>query len=463
MNLSSLAIKRPIFMTCVLLLIIVVGIFSFKKLPVDLFPDVTFPIVTVTVPYPGAGPKEVETLVSKPLEEELGTISGVKTIRSVNNEGVSVVVAEFTLETDVKYAEQQVRDKVSSAKRKLPDDVEEPTIRRIDPADQPVMMITLKAKLEPGALYDLANEIIRPKLEQVNNVGLVKIVGGRKREIHVELDRAKLARSNLSVSGVAQQLAAAGQNIPSGSVSRESSGIDMVFRTVGEFKTVQEIADAPVSFFGNDVSLTLKNVGKVTDTLEDPATYTFWNGESTLILNLYKQNGANTVAVANAVDKQIQKVGTDLLERYKEAAPELKIVNNQARYISLNVEDVFESITIGILLTILVVYFFLGSMRSTLITGIAIPVSLIGAAALMLVAGFSINIMSLLAFSLAVGLLIDDAIVVRENIFRHMEMGSNAKKAALDGTLEVTLAVIAVTLTIIAVFLPIGFLSGVVG
>lgn len=463
MNLSSLSIKRPVFMTCILLLIMVLGTFAFNKLPIDLFPDVTFPIVTVTVPYPGAGPKEVETLVARPLEEELGTISGVKTIRSTNSEGVSVVVAEFTLETDVKYAEQQVRDKVSAAKRKLPDDTEEPTIRRIDPADQPVMTITLKADMKPGELYDLANEVIRPKLEQVNNVGLVRIVGGRKREIHIELDRKRLADANVSVVGVAQQLAAAGQNIPSGSVSREASGVDMVFRTVGEFNNVQEIENATVSFFGNDRALTLKDLGKVSDTLEDPKTYTYWNGNSTLILELFKQNGANTIAVSNNVQKQIDTVSKDLTQQYAAAKPELKIVNNQARYISLNVMDVFESISIGILLTIIVVYFFLGNLRSTLITGIAIPVSLIGAAALMLMAGFSINIMSLLAFSLAVGLLIDDAIVVRENIFRHLEMGKMPKVAALEGTTEVTLAVVAVTLTIIAVFMPIGFLSGVVG
>lgn len=463
MNLSSLSIKRPVFITCVLLLIIVIGLFSFKKLPVDLFPDVTFPIVTVTVPYPGSGPKEVELLVSKPLEEEIGTISGLKTVRSVNNEGVAIVVAEFTLETDVKYAEQQVRDKVSSARRKLPDDIEEPTIRRIDPSDQPVMMITLKAEMKPGELFDLADQVIRPKLEQVKNVGLVEVVGGRKREIHIELDRKKLSNSNLSASMIANNLAAAGQNIPSGSVSRESNGTDMVFRTVGEFKSVQEIKDSSVSFYGNDVSLTLQNVGKISDTLEDAKTYTFWNGNSTLILNLYKQSGTNTIEVSNNVQKQIDKITTEINERFKDAKPELKIVSNQARYISLNVEDVFESILIGILLTIIVVYFFLGSMRSTLITGVAIPVSLIGAAGLMLVAGFSINIMSLLAFSLAVGLLIDDAIVVRENIFRHMEMGKSARESALIGTTEVTLAVVAVTLTIIAVFLPIGFLSGVVG
>ncbi len=463
MNLSSLAIKRPVFISCVLLLVMVLGAAAFIKLPVDLFPDVTLPVVTVTTPYPGAGPKEIETLVSKPLEEEIGTISGVKTIRSTNLEGTSVVIAEFTLETDVKYAEQQVRDKVSSARKKLPDDVDEPTIRRIDPSDLPILTLTLKADLPMGERFDLADDVVRPKLEQVNSVGLVEVIGGRKREIHVELDRAKLARFNLSVTGIGQKMAMTGQNIPAGSVSRESVGKDMVFRTVGEFESVGAIKNASVNFFGNNRALTLQDVGQVTDTLEDPKSYTFLNGDSTLILNVFKQNGANTVAVSNNIKKKLIAINKELKERYPKANPELTMVSNQARYISLNVEDVQESIGIGILLTILVVYFFLGSIRSTLITGVAIPVSLIGAFGLMAVAGFSINIMSLLAFSLAVGLLIDDAIVVRENIFRHMEMGKGARKAAYDGTVEVTMAVIAVTLTVIAVFMPIGFLSGVIG
>ncbi len=463
MNLASLSIRRPVFITCLLLLLMVLGVASFKKLPVDLFPDVTLPIVTVTTPYPGAGPKEVETLLSKPLEEELGTISGVKTIRSSNLEGTSIVVAEFTLETDIKYAEQQVRDKVSSARRRLPDDIEEPAIRRIDPSDQPIMMLTFKADLPPGKHFDLADDFIRPKIEQIKQVGLVQVIGGRKREIHVELDRKKLNKAQLSVSGISQRLAMTGQNIPAGSVSRESSGQDMVFRTVGEFESVKAVSEAAINFFGNDRALTLQDVGVVRDTLADPTSYTYLNGEVTLLINVYKQSGANTIAVADAVIKASQKINAELKARFPEVKGDLAVVSNQARYISLNVADVQESIFIGILLTILVVYFFLGSMRSTLITGVAIPVSLIGAFFLMSLAGFSINIMSLLAFSLAVGLLIDDAIVVRENIFRHLEMGKPPRQAALEGTVEVTMAVIAVTLTIIAVFMPIGFLSGVIG
>lgn len=463
MSLPELSIKRPVFITCILLLLIVLGIFSFKKLPIDLFPDVTFPVVTVTTPYPGAGPKEVELLVSKPLEEEIGTISGLKSLRSSNREGVSIVVAEFTLETDVKYAEQQVRDKVATAKRKLPDDILEPTVRKLDPSDQPVMMFTLSAELSEAQLYDLANETVRPRIEQVSQVGLVEVLGGRKREIQVELDRNKLTRANLSVSQVAQALAASGQNIPAGSVARESTGIDMVFRTVGEFKSVKAIEEASVSFFGNDRPMILKNLGTVSDGIEDAENYAFWNGKPTVALYVYKQSGANTIAVASNVQKRVAQIAEELKSQMSDKKVELTLVSDQARYIRLNAMDVFEAIVIGIALTVLVVYFFLGSVRSTLITGIALPVSLIGAMTFIWAFGFTLNIMSLLAFSLAVGLLIDDAIVVRENIFRHMELGKGAKKAALEGSKEVTLAVVAVTATILAVFFPIGFLDGVVG
>jgi HAE1 family hydrophobic/amphiphilic exporter-1 len=463
MSLSELSVKRPVFITCVLLSLMVLGLFSFSKLPVELFPDVTFPVVTVTTPYPGAGPEEVELLISKPLEEEIGTIAGIKTLTSYNREGVSVVVAEFTLETDVKYAEQQVRDKVSTAKRDLPEDIEEPTIRKLDPSDQPIMNLTLSADMDEAKLYDLADQVVRPRLEQVNQVGLVEVLGGRKREIQVELDRNKLRRANISVTQVATSLAASGQNIPAGSLSREDSGIDMVFRTVGEFKSVKAIEEASVSLFGNDRPTVLSNLGTVTDGLEDPDNYAFWNGRPTMVIYVYKQSGANTVTVSEDVLHRITQINEQLKEQYPNVKPQLTMVSNQARYVKLNAEDVLEAILIGIFLTVLVVYFFLGSARSTLITGVALPVSLIGAMVFIWFAGFSFNIMSLLAFSLAVGLLIDDAIVVRENIFRHMEMGKSPRKAALEGTREVTMAVIAVTCTILAVFFPIGFLNGVVG
>jgi HAE1 family hydrophobic/amphiphilic exporter-1 len=237
---AKLSINRPIFITCIVLVTMIAGFLSMRSLPVDLFPDVTFPIVTVTTPYPGAGPRETETLISKIFEEEFATISGVKSIRSNNQEGVSIVIVEFTFSTDIKYAEQQVRDKVSSAKSKLPTDVEESTIRRVDPADQPIIGISVRANLSEAELFDLANLTIKPKMEQINQVGLVEIIGGREREVRVDLDLEKMKFRQVSGMQIAEALSRAGRNIPSGKIDVSASK-ETVFRTVGEFQTIDEI------------------------------------------------------------------------------------------------------------------------------------------------------------------------------------------------------------------------------
>ncbi len=460
MKIWELSVKRPVFMSAVLAALMAVGYFGFTKIPVELFPDISFPIVTVQTIYQGAGPTEIETLVSKPIEEELSTIAGVKNIRSINRESLSIVVAEFNLDIDIKYAEQQVRDKASSAKKKLPDTVDDSIIRRVDPSAQPIMVLALKTKLKGGELFDLANEQIRPRFEQVNQVGLVEVVGGRKRQIQVQIDRNKMAAREMSVTQVAGALKNSGQNVPAGKVDQSKS--ELVFRTLGEFNSLDQIKNSIVSFFGNDAITKVSDIANVIDTVEDEKLRVYVDGESTLFLNIYKQSGANTVSVANNIHKRLDKINEELKKVYGNDF-EVTLVRDMTKYVWLNVIDVAESIAFGIILTILVVYLFLGSLRSTLITGFAIPVALIGSFALMNAAGMTINIMSLLAFSLSVGLLIDDAIVVRENIFRHLEMGKTAVQAALDGTAEVGVAVLAVTLAVLAVFAPIAFLSGVIG
>ncbi|MES2856805.1 MAG: efflux RND transporter permease subunit, partial [Bdellovibrionota bacterium] len=459
MNLADLSIKRPVFITAIVIVMITMGLMAFKKMPVDMFPNVTFPIVMVQTIYPGAGPAEVETLVSKVLEEEIGTVAGIKTLSSTNTEGSSMVIAEFTLETDVKYAEQQVRDKVSSAMMKLPDDIQQPVVRRIDPADQPIVILAMTADLPEAELFDLADKIVKPKIEQVNQVGRVQVFGGREREIHIELDRRKLKQYEVSATAVSNRIAAAGANIPAGSFDQAKS--ELVFRTVGEFSSVKDVGSVIVSFLGNDVPVTVNDVGRVVDTVKDEESRGYYNGEKAVFMLVFRQSGANTIAVADAVKKRAETLNKEFTDTKSSA--KMIVVRDGAKPIRANVADVEETIFFGIILTVLVVFFFLGSLRSTFITGLAIPNSLIGAFFLMSLAGFSINIMTLLALSIAVGLLIDDAIVVRENIFRHSEMGKSPIRAASEGTKEVLLAVIATTGAVIAVFAPIGFLSGVVG
>ena len=459
MSVANISIKRPVFITCIVTLIVIIGWISLNRLPIELFPDVTFPVVTVTTVYPGAGPAEIETLVSKVYEEEFSTVTGIKKISSQSLEGISIIIAEFNFGTDIKYAEQQIHDRVSTAKKKLPTEIEEPTIRKLDPADQPIVTVAVKSNMPEGELYQLVDNKIKPKFEQINQVGLVDILGGRKREIKVELDRKKLKAHEISASQVSSRLQISGLNIPAGKVSNTTK--DTVYRTLGEFKSLDEIGKTIVNFVGNDVPVTVKDVGVVTDSLKDRKTYGYFNGEKAMLLSIYKQSGSNTIAVAEAIKKKVEAVNKVLIAENSKTT--LEVVRDGAVAIKDNVDDVYETILIGILLTVVVVFFFLGSARSTFITGLALPNSLLGSFILLAVAGFTINIMTLLALSLAVGLLIDDAIVVRENIFRHMEMGETPINAAIKGTDEVILAVVATTLAVIAVFGPVAFLSGVVG
>lgn len=459
MNLAELSIKRPIFITCIVIATIAVGILSYRKLGVDMLPNVTFPVVTVSIPYPGAAPAEIETLVSKIVEDEISNVPGIKSLKSISREGVGIVVADFTLETDIKYAEQQIRDRVATAKRKLPAEIKEPLIRKLSPSDQPVLYIALQADLPPGKLYDLAQEEIKPRLEQVQNVGLVEVIGGRKRQISVELDPKKLKSYELSSSLVVNRLGATGLNIPLGKITKDSK--DIVLRTLGEFKSLDEIETAPMNFFGNDVSVMLKDVGTVSDSLEDELSRSFVNGKPALFLLVFRQSGANTLKVADQVKERLGSLN----DQFKKlpGSPALTVVRDASKFVKMNSDDVQESILLGITLTVIVVFLFLGSIRSTIITGLALPNSLLGACIFMGLAGFTLNSMTLLALSLSVGLLVDDAIVVRENIYRHIEMGKKPLEAALFGTKEVSMAVVATTCAVLSVFGPVGFLTGVVG
>lgn len=461
MNIAKISIKNPAFILSIMLAVITVGVAAFKMLSVELFPSVAVPIVSVTSVYPGAGPAEIETLVSKPLEDEISAISGIKRLSSRNLEGVSVIVVEFKNDIDIKYAEQQVRDKVSIAKSELPDSVEEPKIKKMDPADQPIMTLSLSTaqEISDGALYDIADQIVKPRLEQVSDVGTIEIIGGREREIHVTLDRRLLRARELSVNTVAARVGASGENIPSGKVS--VGGMESVFRSLGEFKSVEEIKDTLVSLFGNEVPTRVSDIGTVTDTLEDEQTRAFVNGKKALFIEVYRQSGTNTLNVTSGVKKLMGSM-TDELSSQPGGAT-LSVVRDSSVEINDNVFDVYETIIIAVILTVITVFFFLASGRATLITSLSLPVSLIGAFTMIYIAGFSLNIITLLAMTLAVGLLVDDAIVVIENIYRRIEMGESPKDAASRGTQEIFVSVFAITLVVVAIFLPLGFISGTIG
>ncbi len=461
-----MSIKRPIFITCIVALTLILGVFSLSKMSVDLFPDVTFPVVFVQTIYPGASPQDMEKLVSKPIEDELGSLSGLNQITSQNSESVSAVILEFKIGTDIKDVEQQVRQRLGNIRNKLPEEIQNHIVRRFDPADQPVVRMAVVSRMEPGKLFDVIDEVIKPQFETVQGVGQVSILGGRKREIQVLVDRELVQDRNLSLLQISEKIKATSKDVPVGRV--DTGEKETVFRASGEFESIEALKQVNVSFFGSDRAVPLSMIAEIREGLEEAQSITSFAKKSdgfqsapAVFVDVYRQSGSNTVKVVDTVLARVGKVNELLRERKIEAT--IEPVRDTAKPIRLNIADVTESISLGVVLCVVVVLFFLGSFRSTFITGMALPNSLLGGFIIMAAMGFTINILTLLALSLAVGLLIDDAIVVRENIFRHLEMGKTPKQAALEGTKEVTLAVIATTLVVIAVFGPIAFLDGIVG
>ena len=457
MNIVDLSIKRPVFITCIFILIMVLGIRSASNLGMDLTPNIEFPVVFIQTIYQGTGPEEIESTITKPIEEAMSTLTGIDKMMSFSKENVSIVVILFTMETDIKEATQQARDKMATIRSSLPDDIEEPVIRNMDPNEQPIAVLGVSANLDTKKMYDLADRTIKPEFEQIQNVGMVSIGGARKREIHVELDNDKLRKHEISASAVVTRILSNGKNVPVGKISKGEN--ETTFRSVAEYKSIEDIKNIIVNFL--DVPVFVKDLGQVIDGLEEETSRTFIDEKPAMTLSIYKQSGTNTVQVFEDIVKKMNLLNEKL--KNDEGAPSISIIKDGAEPIRLNVNDVKETIFLGIILTVMVVFLFLASFRSTVITGVAIPNSLIGAFILLAVAGFTINIMTLMALSLAVGLLIDDAIVVRENIFRHMEMGKPPVLAASEGCKEVVLAVVATTLCIMAVFAPIGFTTGIVG
>ncbi len=476
MNSAKLAIKRPIFITCIVLVILILGGISYSRIGMDLIPDVTFPVITVRSIYSGASPSEMETLVTKPLEDELAAIAGVKHIDSQNTEGFSLITMEFNMDVNVEQVAQDVRDKVSMARNSLPDDMDDdPVVQKYDPDSSPVLWIAVTSKLSRARLYDLANEFVKPRLSRVKDVGTVEVSGGNKREIQIEIDQNKLNDYHLSMVNLVSKMEQSGSNV---SIGRQEHGqTQTVFRSMGDYTSIDQIGSTLLTFSGDlGNSVTINTIGRVRDGMEDITRegYMYYPdllkesdpGNETGIMNcmflsVIKQSGTNTVQVCDSVRAEIEKINA-ILEK-QEGNSRVIVAMDQSQWIRMNVEETVSSIIIGIILAVFVVYLFLGNVRSTVITAIAIPNSLLGAVIVMYVMGYTFNIMTLMALSLVVGLLVDDAIVVRENIFRKLEDGMDAHKAAEKGTVEVMMAVIATTLAIISVFFPIGMLSGVVG
>ncbi len=456
MFLSDLSIKQPVFATMMMAALAVLGLTSYRSLKVDLFPDVEFPVVTVTTRYEGASPETVERDVTKKIEETVNTVEGVRHIESSSQEGLSSTVVNFNIGVPTLNASQDIRGKVAAIRGELPREIDEPVILRIDPAAMPIVSVAIDAPtLTPRAISDIADKLVKRRLENVEGVGAVNLVGEAKREIQVVVDRTRLEAYGLSLSQIVDALRTQNVDAPVGSADRGAT--EAMVRVAARGTSAAQIADIPVKRVG-ERTLLVRDVAQVIDGVEEARSLAFVNDKPAIALDVQKQAGANTVAVADGVREAVARMTSEL-----PPGVSLQLVRDDSTFIRESIEDVQVTLVLGGLLTVLIVFLFLNSWRSTVITGLTLPISVIAAFIAMRVFGFTLNVLTLMGLSLAIGMLIDDAIVVRENIVRHMQKGKGHLEAAREGTAEIGLAVMATTFTIIAVFIPVAFMGGMVG
>src|SRR5579871_2932899 len=456
MLLSDVSIKRPVFTTMVTLCLMMMGILGGRNLGVDLFPDVSFPVVSVTTIFRGAGPSEVERLVTKPIEEACSSINGVDQVRSFSRDSYSTVIIQFKLETDIKMAATDVRDKISAIVGKLPTDIDQPIIQRLDPTALPILTYAVSSSRNSAETRTLVEDKIKPKVETVNGVAAVSVVGGLEREIHVFVDRGAAESLGLSLDQLAEQVSSSGMDIPAGKLYFTEHELSV--KTSSRYDDLNALSQLVVKSHKNGSQVLLSDVATVVDGYKEDRVITKLNGEPAVTFEVQKQGGSNTVAIADGVYRVLDGLKKDL-------PPDVKIVKaiDNSTFIRSNIHEVTEALLFGGLMAILVIFIFMLDWRSTLISSLALPTSVVTTFFIMWWLGFTFNMMSLLGLSLAIGLLIDDAVVVRENIYRHMERGADPITAARVGTSEIALAVMATTLAIVAVFVPIAFMSGMVG
>jgi hydrophobic/amphiphilic exporter-1 (mainly G- bacteria), HAE1 family len=456
MILSDVSIRRPVFATMMMVALVVLGIVSYQRLAIDEYPDITYPIVIAQTTYPGASPEVMERDISRPIEEALNTVQGLKEITSTSLNGVSLVRLQFNLDVDVLAAQQDVQAKVARIRRQLPPEIEEPVINHFDPNDRPIMSIAMQSTERPlRELTSIADEIVSPRLQAIAGVGGINTAGTEVRQIRIELNPDAMRSYGISVPQILTAIQRENQEVPAGRVTRGPT--EQLIRITGRIVKPAAFANIVVDV-RNGVPIRLGDLATVVDGSADKRTAAILNNSPALALDILKISGSNTVEVADSVRSQITA-----LEKILPADVKMQVIRDDSRRIRESLADVELTIILGAVLTIAIIYLFLNSWRSTIITGLTLPVSIISAFFIMWVFGFTVNTMTLLALSLAIGLLIDDAIVVRENIVRHVHMGKDHITAAKEGTDEIGLAVFSTSLAVVAVFIPVAFMGGMIG
>jgi multidrug efflux pump len=453
----NFCIRRPVLTVVIFLITAIFGVFGYVMMPLLENPEIEYPIVSVNVVLPGAEPEVVETEIVEPLEEEINTVEGLRRLTSTAREQVGTVTAEFELWRDIDIATQEVRDRVNRAQRNLPQGIEAPLIDKIDPDARAIMWITLTGdeRWDATALTTYADEVLRPRLENLRGAGRIQIGGERRYAVRVVLDPQRLAARQLNVQDVVATVQANNVDIPSGRV--ESVQREFLVKTQGQLGAAEPLNDLIVAY-ENATAVRIRDVGLAVDGIENDRQIARFNGEVTVGLGVVKQSGANTVEVAGAVRERMETLA-------REFPPGLThtVATDDSVYVRESIDDLLLTIVLATILVILVILFFLQSLWGTLIVALAIPASLLGGAAMMYVMGFSVNTLTMLGLILAIGIVIDDSIVVLENTYRHLEQGTAPMPAAMIGTTEVAFAAMANTIALAAVFIPVAFTAGMIG
>ena len=456
MKLAEICVKRPVFATMLILTFVVLGVFSYTQLGIDQFPKIDLPTVTVQTTLPGASPEEIESQITKPIEEVINTISGIDELRSTTIEGVSLVVVQFVLDKDGDVAAQEVRDKVATVIGQLPRDTNPPVVQRLDFDAAPIVSISVYGTRPLKELTDIADKQIKQRLESVRGIGSVDIVGGRRREIQLWLDADKLQAYHLTIDQVRSAIRAQDVEIPGGRIDQGSN--ELMLRTLGRVENVRDFEKLVVATV-KGAPVYLRDIAKIEDGYEEPRSLARHDGNPAVSLLVRKQSGTNTVQVADTVKERLEEIRNQL-------PPDVhaEVIRDQSRFIKASVDAINEHLIIGGLLAAIVVLLFMRNLRSTFIAALAVPISIVATFTAMIGLDMTLNNLTMLGLTLAVGIVIDDAIVVLENIYRYIEEENCPPlRAAIAATEEIGLAVMATTLSLVVIFLPVVFLGGIPG
>lgn len=459
MSVPGYSVKHRVTMTMFYTFVIAFGIFSFARLQLDLYPDMEIPMIVIMTTYIGASPADIETLISRPIEETVVSVTGVENITSKSKENVGIVTLEFEWGYDMDQAEIDTRNKLDLVKGKLPEEADVPIVVALDPSMQPIVMFNIVGDLSTSELRKIAEDRIKPKLERVEGISSVDVGGGEERQIHVRLDPKKIEAYQIAPATIVQMIAAENQQSVGGYI--EASGMDLSIQSSGKYQSVEEIGEillsAGRSDTGDMIPIRLKDVAEIEDTVEESRRFVETNGKSSVMLIVSKQSGANTVQAAKGVLKKIPEVLA------QEDGLKYNIINDQSEYIESSINNLKETCVLAVVIVFFVLLAFFKSISTSLIVATAIPTSLMATFAFMSSLGMTLNVISMAGLALAVGMLVDNAIVTLENIFRHREEGDSAFQACAKGAREIMMAITASTLTTIAVFLPVLFVPGIAG